>query len=136
MSDTALAPAIKGWLAGCLTASTVFFIFGLQKQIAAPDGLTPGLLVFGIFWSLVHFIFIAIFTAAPAALFIWSVNKLRAQYLALFIPFGALLGLLAQLVFNPLNDPTILLVFVLAGSAAGMACWFVTQRRNPATGTN
>jgi hypothetical protein len=113
-------------------ASAVFFMVMLKSQLELRAGHSFGLLVLGLLWSLVvYFFFIAIFTAAPAALFIWLVNKLRIQYLAVFVAFGALLGWLALLVFYQVGQPEILLLFGLAGSAAGLAYWFVTEKRNP-----
>jgi hypothetical protein len=136
MSDKVMPSAIKGWLAGCLVASAVFFLFGLKTQLEAPQGLSPRLLLFGFLWSMIQFFVIAIFTAAPAALFIWLAKKHRIQHIALFAGFGALLGLLAQVLFNPLGIPKILLLFVFAGAAAGVTYWFVTEKGDPEAGAN
>jgi hypothetical protein len=88
-----------------------------------------GLLLGGIFLSIVKFAFILTFTAAPSAFFIWIINKLHAQYLLAFAFFGAALGWFAQLLFNPLGQQEIFLLFVFAGMAGGVVYWFVTKRR-------
>ena len=137
MSDRTVGAAIKGWLAGCLVASAVFFLALLKLQLGVRAGHPFGLLVLGLLWSwLVYFVFIAIFTAAPAALFLWLVSNLRVRYLALFVAFGAFLGWLAQLAFNPRGALEIPLLFLVAGGAAGLAYWFVAEKRNPEARTN
>jgi hypothetical protein len=130
MPDAALSLAIKGWFVSCLTASAVLFLFGLATSAAKSlTDFTLGVLLIGMFLSVVHFVFIAMFTAAPAAMFIWIVNRIHCEYLVIFVAFGGALGWLAQLLFNPLNVPAIRLAFVVAGIAGGAAYWFVTEKR-------
>src|SRR4051794_38485829 len=113
MSSRTLATAIKGWLAGCVVASAVFFAVGLKRQFDVPGGPSPDLVLLCIFAWMIEFLVIAIFTAAPAALFIWSADKFRIQHPAWFAGFGALLGLLAQVLFNPRGHREVLSLFVV-----------------------
>jgi hypothetical protein len=128
MSGSEVSLAVKGWFCGCLSASAVLFISGLVTTSSA-SGMTPGLLLVGLFLSLVHFAFIAIFTAVPAGLMIWIAHATEIRNVVASALFGTALGWFGQYVFNPLGGT--LWHFVVAGLAAGVTYWWVAGRRRP-----
>ncbi|MGY4622693.1 hypothetical protein [Bradyrhizobium sp. USDA 4486] len=68
---------IKGWFAGCAAATAVLFVCGLVSAVA--KGLTLALLFAGLFVGVVHFAFIAMFTAVSAGLLMCGVRKARLE---------------------------------------------------------
>lgn len=122
--ERALSSGFKGWFAGCVAAMIVLFVDGFVKTAFGPSGLTLELLLIGIFVAMVQFIFIAIFTAFPAVIFLWIANMLRLEFLVLFIGFGGAMGWLGNFLFNPLRGEEMLGHFEVAGMVAGIAAWY------------
>jgi hypothetical protein len=87
MADSDLARALKGWLAGCLTATAVLFSVGLTRTLVSATGLTVGSLFAGLFLSIVHLTFICILTSVPAAIVIWFAKKFHIRSLV-FLPLA------------------------------------------------
>jgi hypothetical protein len=121
--DAARSTGIKAWLAACVAATIVLFMHGLVLTALEPGGLGFKLLLTGLFLSILHFTFIAIFTAIPAAAFMWIAHKLQLEFLVLFVGCGAALGWLGNYLFNPFIRDRILWQFVIAGAVAGIAAW-------------
>jgi hypothetical protein len=119
--EAALSSAIKGWFAGCVAATIVLFLHGLILTALEPNGLSFKLLLVGLFISTVHFTFTAIFTAFPAGAFMWIAQKLRLEFLLLFVGCGAVLGWLGNYCFNPFIRDKTPSQFVIAGVVAGIA---------------
>jgi hypothetical protein len=131
MNEQFLTSTLKGWLAGCLTATATLFTVGFIKQTLHPDGLTPASLAAGIFVAFVHLAFIIMLSAIPAAAVIWITQALHVRFAAIFAISGAAIGWLGQRVIPPWPD-TATWPFVLAGLVAGSTCWFVAVHRRPA----
>jgi hypothetical protein len=131
MNEQLLSSTLKGWLAGCLTATATLFAVGFIKQTLHPDGLAPASLAAGIFVAFAHLAFIIILSAIPAAAVIWITHALRAQFVLIFAISGAAIGWLGQRVIPPWPD-TATWPFVLAGLVAGGTYWFVAVHRRPA----
>jgi len=129
MNTQCFASPIEGWLAGCTAATATLFLFGLIKQIYHPDGLTAEALVAGVLLAFIHFVFIALISAVPAAITIWIAAKLRVRSVLVFAAPGASIGWLGTAIFFPPFIPsTAILAFVLAGLVAGCAFWVVSVR--------
>ena len=122
--EATLSKGIKGWFAGCAAATTVLFLHGLVLTVSGPDGLSIKLLLVGLFLSVVHFTFIAFFTAIPAFAFMWAAHKLKSEFLLLFVGWGAVLGWLGNYLFNPFIRDETPWQFLVAGAVAGIAAWY------------
>src|SRR4051812_25684668 len=104
---------IRGWFAGSVAATIVLLLHGLVTASMETNGLSVKLLFIGLLLSITHFVFIAIFTAIPAVIFMWVANKIQFEYLILFASFGGALGWLGIKMFDPFSRDRILWEFVM-----------------------
>jgi hypothetical protein len=126
-SDVVLSAAIKGWLAGCAAGTLVLFVHGFVVTVSAPDGMSFRAILAGLFVSMVYMTFMAIYTALPAAIFMWIAYKLRVEFLILFAAFGGLLGWPVNRL-SPYTSDKIFTQFVAAGVVAGIATWYYMKK--------
>ena len=131
--DKVLSSAIKGWLAGWLAGTACLFLSGLVMTALGPNGLSLSSLLAGLFLSMVHLIAIFIYTAIPAAIFMWITYVLRIEYLILFAAFGGLLGWPVNNL-SPLTSGRIFSQFIVAGIVAGIVAWFVMRKSRRSLG--
>ncbi|SNT61617.1 hypothetical protein SAMN05216374_5940 [Tardiphaga sp. OK246] len=130
-SQQSLSPSpIRGWFAGCVAATIALFLHGLVTASMEKNELSVKLLFMGLLLSITHFVFIAIFTAIPAIIFLWLAYKLRLEYLILFASFGGALGWLGIKILDPFSRDRILWEFVVAGAIAGVAAWYFKKVPN------
>jgi hypothetical protein len=125
--EIALSSGIRGWFAGCLAGTFVLLLHGFVMTALAPSGLSLKALLAGLFLSTVHLTFMAIYTAIPAAIFMWTTHMLRIEFLILFAAFGGLLGWPVNRLFPYTSDKT-LTQFVVAGIVAGIATWYFMKK--------
>jgi hypothetical protein len=130
-SDEAAYVGMRSWFLGCATATAVLFMHGFVVTAVESHGMNFSLHFAGLFIAVVHFTFIAIFTALPASLFLYLVSKLRAQFLIFFVAWGAALGWLGNYCTNPFIRDQTPWQFPAAGAAAGLAAWYSTRRAHP-----
>jgi hypothetical protein len=122
---------LKGWLAGCATATVVIYVVGLAMVLAVPER-PPIPSVGGVIFSLLFpipliLVITCALTIVPATLIIWLSEKFRMQSALLFGCAGVSIGVLAQTVlFQSLSVFTWL--FVAAGLLAGLDYWYVAGR--------
>jgi hypothetical protein len=116
-------------------------IFSMLSAVTSDNGDRAfGALVGTVFFSTVLliplsvliFLIMCLLTAIPAAVAIWLGNKFRMRSVWFFGCAGAVIGGLSQIVFfvallsgSPGTSP----LFVLAGLTAGLAYWWVAERR-------
>jgi hypothetical protein len=134
MSSQHCSRAIGGWLAGCGAATAVVGVFIFVKMATASGGDIAGLVgafVFATFPLWLIFLVICVLTAIPAAFAILASEKYRIRAIAFFGVTGAGIGaasagLLWQGIPKEPGGP--MLLFAIAGLAAGLAYWRVAGR--------
>jgi hypothetical protein len=130
MGTGTFSRALKGWLAGCGTATAVIYIAVLGIVATAPGGLSnfsDG----GVFALLLPSLLVLVVTCAltgvPAALVIWLTEKFRIRSFLFYGCAGGAIGILGQtLLFRSFSIFTWL--FVVAGFLAGFDYWYVAGR--------
>jgi hypothetical protein len=132
MGTGTFSRALKGWLAGCGTATAVIYIAVLGIVATAPRGRSTNLADEGVFALLLPSLLVLVVTCAltgvPAALVIWLSEKFRIRSFLFYGCAGGAIGTLGQtLLFRSFSIFTWL--FVAAGFLAGFAYWYVAGRR-------
>ena len=123
--------ALKGWLAGCGTATAVIYIAVLGIVATAPGGLSINFSDGGVFALLLPSLLVLVVTCAltgvPAALVIWLTETFRIRSFLFYGCAGGAIGILGQtLLFRSFSVFTWL--FVAAGFLAGFDYWYVAGR--------
>jgi hypothetical protein len=124
-----------GWLAGCGAATGVLCAFALVVSAVASGGIFSfrfaGSAVALVFPAVLIFIITCLLTGIPAAVVIWLSEKFRICSVLFFGCVGAAIGGLSQnlLLRALMPPPSVNLLFVVAGLAAGLAYWFVAGKR-------
>ena len=131
MGTGTFSRALKGWLAGCGTATTVIYIAVLGIVATAPGGLSTNFTDGGVFALLLPSLLVLVVTCAltgvPAALVIWLGEKFRIRSVLFYGCAGGVIGMLGQtLLFRSFSIFTWLLV--VAGCLAGFGYWHVAGR--------
>jgi hypothetical protein len=127
--------AIGGWLAGCVAATGVLCVFALVISAAAAGDVFSfgfaGSAIALLFPAILIFIITCLLTGIPAAVAIWLSEKFRIRSVLFFSCVGAAIGGLSQNLFLRAFTPapSVNLLFVVAGLAAGLAYWFVAGKR-------
>src|SRR5882757_5481973 len=131
MSSYHWSRAIGGWLAGCGAATAVVgvFIFVMIGISSGGDvaGFAAGI-AFAIFPLFLIFPVICLLTAIPAAIVILASEKYRIRAIAFFGGTGAAIGAASAGLFwqgIPREPGGAILLFAIAGLAAGVAYWRV-----------
>jgi hypothetical protein len=130
MGTGTFSRALKGWLAGCGTATAVIYIAVLGIVATAPGGVS-NLADGGVFALLLPSLLVLVITCAltgiPAALVIWLTEKFRIRSFLFYGCAGGAIGILGQtLLFRSFSIFTWL--FVAAGFLAGFDYWYVAGR--------
>jgi hypothetical protein len=130
MGTGTFSRALKGWLAGCGTATAVIYIAVLGIVATAPGGLS-NFADGGVFALLLPSLLVLVVTCAltgvPAALVIWLTEKFRIRSFLFYGCAGGAIGILGQtLLFRSFSIFTWL--FVVAGFLAGFDYWYVAGR--------
>ena len=123
--------ALKGWLAGCGTATAVIYIALLGIVATGPGGISIDFTDGGVFALLLPSLLVLVATCAltgvPPALVIWLGEKFRIRSFLFYGCAGGVIGILGQtLLFRSFSIFTWL--FVLAGCLAGFDYWHVAGR--------
>jgi hypothetical protein len=131
MGTGTFSRALKGWLAGCGTATAVIYIAVLGIVATAPGGLSINFTDGGVFALLLPSLLVLVVTCAltgvPAALVIWLTEKFRIRSFLFYGCAGGAIGILGQtLLFRSFSIFTWL--FVVAGFLAGFDYWYVAGR--------
>ena len=131
MGTGTFSRALKGWLAGCGTATAVIYIAVLGIVATAPGGLSTNFTDGGVFALLLPSLLVLVVTCAltgvPAALVIWLTEKFRIRSFLFYGCAGGAIGILGQtLLFRSFSIFTWL--FVAAGFLAGFDYWYVAGR--------
>ena len=135
MCSASCSRAMGGWLAGCGAATGVLCAFALVISAVAPGGIFSfrfaGSAIALLFPAVLIFIITCLLTGIPAAVAIWLSEKFRIRSVLFFGCFGAAIGGLSQnlLLRGLMPPPSVSLLFVVAGLAAGLAYWFVAGKR-------
>ena len=130
MGTGTFSRALKGWLAGCGTATAVIYIAVLGIVATSPGGLS-NFADSGVFAVLLPSLLVLVITCAltgiPAALVIWLTEKFRIRSFLFYGCAGGAIGILGQtLLFRSFSIFTWL--FVVAGFLAGFDYWYVAGR--------
>jgi hypothetical protein len=129
MAAGTFSRALKGWLAGCGTATAVIYIALLGIVVTAPGGLSN--FADGVFAVLLPSLLVLVITCAmtgvPAALVIWLTEKFRIRSFLFYGCAGGTIGILSQtLLFRSFS--IFAWLFVAAGFLAGFDYWYVAGR--------
>ena len=128
---------ILGWLAGCIAATLVVFFLGMVN-LAIASGHFPdvfaGLLAYGLLFSVgivpMIFVLVCVLSGIPAAVVICLSEVLTIRSILFFGGSGATIGGLGQFLLSRTfaQLPSLSLLFLVAGFAAGSAYWFVAGK--------
>jgi len=124
-----------GWLAACAAATGVLCAFALVVSAVASGDVFSARFAGGaaalLFPAVLIFIVTCLVTGIPVAVAIWLSEKFRIRSVLFFGCVGAAIGGLCQnlLLRALLPPPSVSLLFVVAGLAAGLAYWFVAGKR-------
>ena len=126
---------LKGWIAGCGTATAVIDVIGLVMLAAAPGKPHDFSVGEGIFSFLLAALLILVFTCAltfiPSILVIWLSERFRIRSIFFYGCVGAAIGVLGRiLILRPtgLSLDAVDWIFLVAGFAAGAAYWHVAGK--------
>jgi hypothetical protein len=127
-----------GWFAGCVTATLIIFILGMANLAMVSGGdfsdVFAGLLVYGFLFSLgiipLIFVLVCALSGIPAVIVICLSEMLRIRSILFFGGGGAVIGGLSQFLLSRafVQFPSLSLLFLGAGFAAGSAYWFVAGK--------
>ena len=135
MSSVSCSRAMGGWLAACAAATGVLCAFALVVSAVASGDVFSARFAGGaaalLFPAVLIFIVTCLVTGIPAAAVIWLSEKFRIRSVLFFGCVGAAIGGLSQnlLLRALMPPPSVSLLFVVAGLAAGLAYWFVAGKR-------
>jgi len=131
MGTGTFSRALKGWLAGCGTATAVIYIAVLGIVATSPGGLSINATDGGVFALLLPSLLVLVVTCAltsvPAALVIWLTEKFRIRSLLFYGFAGGAIGVLGQTLLLR-SFSIITWLFVAAGFLAGFDYWYVAGR--------
>ena len=133
------ARPMLGWFAGCIAATLVIFVFGIFSLAIASGrffDVLAALIVYGLLFSVVIvptiFILVCALSGIPAVIVICLSEMLRIRSMSFFGCSGAVIGGLSQSLLSRAfasQLPTVSLLFLAAGFAAGWAYWFVAGKQ-------
>ena len=134
MSSSTCFRAIGGWLAGCGVATGVVYAFAIVISAVASGGVFSfnflGSAVALLLPAVLIFIVTCLLTGIPAAIVIWLSEKFRIRSILFFGCVGAAIGGLSHnLLLRAITPPSrVNLLFVVAGSAAGLVYWLLAGK--------
>ena len=130
MSCQGCPRALNGWFRGCLTATAALDGVILAGALWSSLSLTQSLSAIAsmVLWGVpITLVLTCLFTGLPAAFLIWFAELLRIRSKLFYVCGGAAIGALSgALIFRAV--PQLSVLFVVAGSIAGIAYWSVAGR--------